>query len=140
MLKNRWISKKFELKWKNKTFTRCKQQANLRKLFRLPPPLFHVFGTKIFLIRYTEIYRNIQKFAFKVLHECSFWVSKNCAVKMFFLAPNRNMFAEIFVVKSERFLAVLRDHIIFNFKWVEIRKISDVFWAKLYCKISVLYW
>ena len=41
---------------------------------------------------------------------------------MFFLTPNRNMFAEKFAVKSERFLAVLWEHIIFNFKWVEVDK------------------
>ena len=41
---------------------------------------------------------------------------------MFFLTPNRNMFAGKLVIKSERFLAVLREHIIFNelrfIKWV----------------------
>ena len=41
------------------------------------------------------------------------WVSRNGAVQMFFLTPNRNMFAEKFV-KWERFLAVLREYIILN--------------------------
>ena len=45
---------------------------------------------------------------------------------MFFLTPNRNTFAGIFV-KSERFLTMLREHIIFNVKCVEVRKISEVF-------------
>ena len=40
-------------------------------------------------------------------------VEKWCAVQCFFLTPNKNMFAEK-SVKSERFLAVLREHIIFN--------------------------
>ena len=34
---------------------------------------------KMFL---AEIYRNIQKFAFKVLQECSSWASRNGAVQM----------------------------------------------------------
>ena len=84
---------------------------------------------------FTEIYRNIQTFSFKVLQERVFWASRNCAVQMFFLTPNRNMFARIFV-KPERFLTVLPEHIAFNVKWVEVRKMSEVFWVKLYCKIS----
>ena len=57
---------------------------------------------------------------------------------MFFLTPNRNMFAGKFV-NWESFLAVFWEHIIFNFKRVEIRKMSEVFWAKLYCKMSDLF-
>ena len=41
--------------------------------------------------------------------------------------------------KSERFLTVLREHIIFNVKWVDIRKTSEVFWSKLYCKMSDIF-
>ena len=67
----------------------------------------------------TEIYRNIQTFAFKVLQKCSSWASRNGAAQMFFLTPNRNMLGGKFV-KSERFLTVLREHIIFNFKWVRL--------------------
>ena len=80
----------------------------------------------------------IQTFAFKVLQECSSWASRNGAVQMFFLTPNRNMFAGKFV-NWESFLAVFWEHIIFNFKRVEIRKMSEVFWAKLYCKMSDLF-
>ena len=44
------------------------------------------------------------------------------ACKCLFLTPNRNVFARKFAVKSERFLAVLREHVIFNesrfIKWV----------------------
>ena len=39
-------------------------------------------------------------------------------------------------VNVETVLAVLREHIIFDVKWAEFRKMSEVFWAKLYCKIS----
>ena len=57
----------------------------------------------------------MQSFAFKVLQQCSSRAPRNGAVQMFFLKPNRNMFAGKFV-KLERFLAVLREHIIFNVK------------------------
>ena len=50
----------------------------------------------------------------------------------------RNMFTGKFV-KSERVLAVLQEHIIFDVKWDEVRKMSEDFWAKLYCKISDLF-
>ena len=55
--------------------------------------------------------------------------------KFFFLTPNRNMFAGKFI-NWESLLAVFWKHFISNFIWVEIRKMSVVFWAKLYCKIS----
>ena len=74
----------------------------------------------------TEICRNIQTFAFKVLKECSSWASRNGAVQMLFLTPNRNMFAEKFV-KLEKFLVVLWEHIIFNVRLTEVRKMSEVF-------------
>ena len=80
----------------------------------------------------TEIYRNIQTFAFKVLQECSSWMWRNDEAKMFYLTPHRKMLAEKFV-KWGRFLAVLREHIIFNVEWVE------VFWGKLYFKTSELF-
>ena len=35
---------------------------------------------------------------------------------MFFLRPNKNMFAGKFLVNSERFLVELQGHIIFNVK------------------------
>ena len=54
-------------------------------------------------------------FAFRVLQECSSWASKEIAVQIFFLRANRNMFSGK-LVKSERFLTVLQEHIIFNVK------------------------
>ena len=83
----------------------------------------------------TVIYRNIQTYAFKVFQECSSWASGNGAVQIFFLTPNRNMFAGKFV-NSERCLAVLREYIIFNVKWVEFLKMSAIFWVKLYRKMN----
>ena len=121
---------KFQLKWKIvKHFTRPKQRAALRKLLSLHQPpippdkiLLHLWN-KNFL---REIYRNIQTFAFKVLQESSSWASGNVAVKMIFLAPNRNIFAGKFG-NWKSFLAVFWEYVIFNFKRVEIRKMSDVF-------------
>ena len=88
--------------------------ANCLKEIILPPPnsqpthhqtkSYYVFGTKIFLRRYTD--KNIQTFAFKVLQEGSSLASRNGAAQMFFPTPNRNMFAGK-CVKSERFLTVL---------------------------------
>ena len=121
-------------KWKIvKHFTRPKQQAALKKLFSLPPsqPLlthqvksYFFFGIKFFLPRYTE-----QPFAFKVIQECISWASRKGAVQIFFLKLSKNMFAGKFV-KSEGFLAMLREPIIFNIKWVEVRKMSEVFLSK----------
>ena len=48
------------------------------------------------------------------------------------------MFAGKFV-KSERVLAVLREQIVVKVKLVEIRKMCEVFLAKLYCKMSDLF-
>ena len=131
--------RKLQLKRKIvKHFMSPKQRAVIRKLFSSPPnPLS---ADKIWLCLwnknlFTEIYKSIQTFAFKVLQECGSWASRNREVQMSFLTPNRNLFAGIFV-KSERFLAVLREYIAFNINWVEIRKMSEVFWVKLYCKMS----
>ena len=44
-----------------------------------------------------NLHTNIQTFVFKVLQESSSSASGNGAVQMFFLAPNRNMFAGKFV-------------------------------------------
>ena len=73
---------------------------------------YYVFGTKSFLQRYTKIYRHLLSKCFKneVLG-----LSRNGTAEMFFLTPNRNMFAGQYV-KSERVLTVLREHIIFNVK------------------------
>ena len=95
--------RKSHLKWKIVIhFTRPKQRVALRNLFSPSPPppapippdeILLCLRNKNFL---TEIYRNIQTFAFKVLHKCSSCVSGNGAVQMF-LTPNRNMFAGKFV-------------------------------------------
>ena len=124
-----------------KTFYETQTASCLKEIIQPPPTpitpdkiLLHLWN-KSFL---REIYRNIQTFAFKVLQESSSWASGNGAVQMIFLTPNRNIFAGKFV-NWESFLAVFWEHVIFNFKRVEIRKMSEVFWAKLYCKMSDLF-
>ena len=133
---------KLKLKWKLvKTFPKPKQRAALRKLFSLRPPAISPDKILLFLWNKNflgEIYRNIQTFALKVFQECSSWASRDGAVQMFFLTPDRNMFAGK-LLKWEKFLAVFREHINFDVKWVEVRKMSEVFWAKLYCTMSDLF-
>ena len=106
----------------------------LRKLFSLPatqPPSDKIFlrlWNKHFIGRYIQIYRHLlSKFFKKGVQRAS----RKGAVQIFFLTPDRNVSAGKFV-KSERFLAVLRKHIIFNVKWVEVRKKSEAFRSKLY--------
>ena len=67
---------KFQLKWKIlKHFTRPKQRTVLRKFFSPPPgKIFSLLWNKNLL---TEIYRNIQAFAFLVLRERSSWAPRN---------------------------------------------------------------
>ena len=116
---------KIFIKMKNcKTFYEAQTASHLKEIIQLSPNL--PAPDKILLLLWnknflTEIYRNIQTFAFKVLQECSSWASRNGAVQIFFLTPNRKMLARKFV-KSETFLAMLREHIIFSVNWVEFRK------------------
>ena len=90
-----------------KKVTRSKQQSTLRNLFSLPllppppPPIS------------------------PVLQEYTSWTSRNGAMQIIFLAPNRNMFAGKFV-KWERLFIEFREHIGFSVNWVEVRKISEV--------------
>ena len=99
-----------------KTFYDAQTASRLKKIIQTFPnhlqqiKPYYNSGTKNFLWRYAK---NIQTSAFKVLQECGFWASRNCAVQMFFPTPNRHMFARKFI-KLERFLAVLQEHIAFN--------------------------
>ena len=128
---------KFELKWKViKHFARLKQRATLRKLSSLHPSASHqikpyyVSKTKNFLRRYLAIYRHLLSKCFKnaVLErqemvQCNFfwhqtktWLLENLWSKKYFWLCCRS-----------------------NVKWVEVPKVSDTFWAKLYCKICDLF-
>ena len=82
-------------------------------------------GTKIFEQRFTAIYRHLPSYC------CENFVldhSGNGAVQMFFVAPTRNMF-----------LAVSRENNFYKVDCVEVSKMSEVFWEKLYCKMDDLF-
>ena len=127
------------IKIKNcKIFYEAQTVSCLKEIIQPPPntqPIphqiksYYVFGTKIFLRKYTEIYRHLILKCFK---NAVLWRQEMMQPKCFFLTPNRNMYPGR-LVKSKRFLTVLREHIIFNVKWFEARTKSEVFWAKLYC-------
>ena len=88
-------------------------------------------GTKIFLRRYTKIYRHsLSKHSENVLPGRLEMVQ----CQSLYLTPTRNMLAGK-LVKWLRPLPVLREYIFYNVEWVEVRKISKGFWAKLYCKM-----
>ena len=70
-----------------------------------------------------------------MIRECSSWASRKDAVQMFFLTLTRDMFAGK-CSKWVAFLAVLREYIFCNVEWVRVRKIGEVFWVTLYCKMS----
>ena len=126
MLKNSWVFKYFNQKKIVKDFTRPKQRVTFRKLFSLIKT-YYVFGTKVFLERYTEIYRHL------------FWEYFNNAAlgrqwmvqcKSFFWYKTERNISAGKLRKSVRFLAELREQIIFNAKWFGVQKMSEVFWAK----------
>ena len=73
-----------------------------------------------------------------VLQEYTSWTSRNGSMQIIFLTPKRNMFAGKFV-KWERLFIEFREHTVFNVNWVEVRKMSEVFRAKQYCKMSDLF-
>ena len=61
-------------------------------------------------------------------------------MQIFFLTPNRNMSVGKFVNWESLFcLALFWEHFIFNFKRVDIRKMSEVIWVKMYCKMGDLF-
>ena len=121
---------------------RVKQRATFRKLLSLPQ--LPISPDKILLRLWNktflrEVCRNIQILGFKVRQGSSSLASGNGAVQMFFLTPNRNMLPGKFV-NWEIVLAVFWEHFVFNFKRVEIRKMSVVFWAKLLQILEFIFW
>ena len=58
-------------------------------------------------------------------------VKKWCSAN---LTPYKNIFARK-LVKSESLLVVLREHITFNVKWVEVRK-----WVRFFEQICIVKW
>ena len=133
---------RFYIKMKNcKTLYEVQTASRLKEIFQPPPT--HPSPDKILLCLWNkniikETYRKMQAFTFKVFQECGSWASRNDAVQMLFLTPNRNMLAGKFV-KSDRVLTVLLEQFVVNVKLVEVSKVSGVFWVKLYCKMSDLF-
>ena len=121
---------RFSIKMKNcKTLYEVQTTSRLKEIFQPPPT--HPSPDKILLCLWNkniikETYRKMQAFTFKVFQECGSWASRNDAVQMLFLTPNRNMLAGK-IIKSDRVLAVLLEQFIVNVKLVEVSKMSGVF-------------
>ena len=103
------------MKMKNsKTFYKAQTVSHLRKLFSLPqqhptPCNPADLWNKNF---YTEIYRNIQTFAFRVLQECSCSASRSGPVQMLFWhQPDACCKIWKSRKKLKRFLAAVWEHI-----------------------------
>ena len=127
------------MKMKNcKTFYETQTASRLKEIIQSPSTPHTNLATSLKQNFLREICRNIQTFAFKVLQESSSWASGNGAVQILFFTPNRNMVAGKFV-NWESFWTMFWDHVIFNFKRAEIRKMSEVFCAKLYGKMCDLF-
>ena len=112
-----------------KTLYEVQTASRLKEIFQPPPT--HPSPDKILLCLWNkniikETYRKMQAFTFKVFQECGSWASRNDAVQMLFLTPNRNMLAGK-IIKSDRVLAVLLEQFIVNVKLVEVSKMSGVF-------------
>ena len=117
-----------------KTLHEVQTASHLKEVIQSPPNLHPSDKTLLRLWNknfLTEIYRNIKTFAIKVLQECGSWESRNGAVQIFFLTPKRNMCAPK-IAKSERFSAVLLEHINFNVKCVEVRLKRVIFFTSFF--------
>ena len=129
------------IKIKNcKTFYEAQAANHLKEIIQPPPnppapdKILLLLWNKNFL---TEINRNILTFAFKVLQECRSWSSRNGGVHFFSDTKQKLVFWKTFKVRKA--FGFLWEHIIFNVKWVKFCKMSEIFWAKLYCKMSDLF-
>ena len=116
--------------------------SRLKKIIQPPPPptppdkiLEILWRKKIFLRRCTEIYRYLPSKCFEI---AVLGLQEMVQCKCFFLTPNKKIFAGK-CLKWEKVLVVFRERIIFNVKWVEACKKSEVVWVKLYCKMSDLF-
>ena len=74
-----------------------------------------------------------------MLRECSSWVLGNDTVKIFFLTPNRNLFAGKFV-KCERFLTGFREHVILIFSMSSDDVCSKKYFQKTNYKYEILHY
>ena len=113
---------KFLIKMKNcKTFYEAQTASRFKKIIQ-PPPTHNptlcqiksscISGTKVFFRRYAEIYRHLLSKCFQNVvlrrHEM-------VQCKRYFWHQTEPIFARK-LVKSDRVLAVLREHTVFNVK------------------------
>ena len=122
---------KISIKMKNcKTFYKFQTARRLKEGIQgnyLPDKILLLLWNKNFL---REIYINIQTYR-HLLSKC---------FKIAFLGSQEMVqFKCFFWLQVGTCLAVLRKHVIFNAKWDEVCKMSEVFWAKLYRKISLIF-
>ena len=125
---------------------RSKQRAAYRKFFSLAPtptstPLSRPDKNLTKSLEQKISYTDIQKYTdicFQSTSRMQFLgLKKWCSGNVFSGNKQKTLAGKI--VKWETLLAVLREHIIFHVKWVEVRKMSEDFWAKLYCEMSDLF-
>ena len=116
---------------KFKTFYKTQKASRLKEIIQSPPDksFLRLWNKNIL----TEIYRNIQLFAFQALRKSSSWTSIWRSANVFFDTTQKHVRWKICKVS---FLAVFRENIFCNVERVEVRKMSEVFWAKLCCKMS----
>ena len=110
------------------------ESENLATILPLKFKSYYDPGTKVFWRIYTEIHRHLH---WKCSKNSGLGHQEMVQCKCFLWHKTDIFFAEKFV-KWERFLAVLHEHIIFNVKWVEARKMSEVFWARLRLKKTLI--
>ena len=95
---------------------------------------FCVFGIKIFLGRYTKIYRHSLSSASR-MHFLG--VKKWCSANVF--SDIKLKYACWKICKMWKVFGSVSGAFIFTVKWVEVRKMSEDFCAKLYCKMGGLF-
>ena len=136
MLKKKLNLEELKLKWKIvKDFTRPKKRAASMKLFSLPPTQHP--PDKILLRLFLRIYTEINgHWLWKCFRIAVLGVKKRWSANVFSDTKQKHVCWEI-LVNSERFWLYCKT-ILFSM-WVEVRKMSEVFWAKMYCKISDLF-
>ena len=76
-----------------KTFCEAQTASRVKEIVQISPPTPYPPPDKSLLCLWnknflTEIYKNIETFAFQVLRDCNSWASTNEAVQMFFLTPS----------------------------------------------------
>ena len=125
-----------------KTFYEVQTVSRLKEIIQPPPTRYPTRWNLTTSLEQKFSQRDIHKYTYICFEECSYWVSRNGPLQIFFLTPNRNMFAGKFVkwvYKLQKFLIVFREHIIFDIRWVEVHKISEVFWVKPYWKWMIFF-